>query len=173
MIAGKVIDAAGTQHRFAFVRNGQTASADEFEQALAAAGVRADTPATMLCDGEAGLWRLQRETLPAATVVLDWWHVAIRSSTRCRRHAVSVRVRRTQILPMTRFITWSVRNGACGTADGPGAGVNLLAYTAGRSASTYARSPASTVFNDTSANFSATLSATRHVGALCCPASTG
>jgi hypothetical protein len=36
---------------------------------------------------------------------------------------------------MTRFITWSVRNGACGTADGPGAGVNLLAYTAGRSAS--------------------------------------
>ena len=71
VIAGKVIDAAGTQHRFAFVRNGQTASADEFEQALAAARVRADTPATMLCDGDAGLWRLQRETLPAATVVLD------------------------------------------------------------------------------------------------------
>jgi hypothetical protein len=78
VIAGKVIDAAGTQHRFAFVRNGQTASADAFEQALAAARVRADTPATMLCDGDAGLWRLQRETLPAATVVLDWWHVAIR-----------------------------------------------------------------------------------------------
>src|SRR3984885_14901866 len=57
------------------------------------------------------------------------------SSTRCRWHAVSARVRRTQILSMTRFITWSVRNGACGTADGPGAGVNLLAYTAGRSAS--------------------------------------
>jgi hypothetical protein len=38
----------------------------------------ADTPATVLCDGDAGLWRLQRETLPAATVVLDWWHVAIR-----------------------------------------------------------------------------------------------
>ena len=78
VIAGKVIDAAGTQRRFAFVRNGQTASADAFEQALAAAGVRGDTPATMLCDGDAGLWRLQRETLPAATVVLDWWHVAIR-----------------------------------------------------------------------------------------------
>ena len=78
VIAGKVIDAAGTQRRFAFVRNRQTASADAFGQALAAAGVRADMPATMLCDGDAGLWRLQRETLPAATVVLDWWHVAIR-----------------------------------------------------------------------------------------------
>ena len=78
VIAGKVIDAAGTQHRFAFVRNGQAASADAFAQALAAAGVHADTPATVLCDGDAGLWRLQRETLPAATVVLDWWHVAIR-----------------------------------------------------------------------------------------------
>ena len=32
----------------------------------------------MLCDGDAGLWWLQRETLPAATVALDWWHVAIR-----------------------------------------------------------------------------------------------
>jgi hypothetical protein len=32
----------------------------------------------VLCDGDAGLWRLQREALPAATVVLDWWHVAIR-----------------------------------------------------------------------------------------------
>jgi hypothetical protein len=41
-------------------------------------GVHADTPATVLCDGDAGLWRLQREALPAATVVLDWWHVAIR-----------------------------------------------------------------------------------------------
>src|SRR5271165_1852247 len=78
VIAGKVIDADGTQHRFAFARNGQAASADAFAQALAAAGVHADTPATVLCDGDAGLWRLQRETLPAATVVLDWWHVAIR-----------------------------------------------------------------------------------------------
>ena len=78
VIAGKVIDAAGTQHRFAFARNGQAASADAFAQALAAAGVHADTPATVLCDGDAGLWRLQREALPAATVALDWWHVAIR-----------------------------------------------------------------------------------------------
>jgi hypothetical protein len=40
--------------------------------------VHADTPATVLCDGDAGLWRLQRETLPAATLVLDWWHIAMR-----------------------------------------------------------------------------------------------
>jgi hypothetical protein len=77
VIAGKVIDADGTQHRFAFARNGQ-AAAEAFAQALTAAGVHADTPATVLCDGDAGLWRPQRETLPAATVVLDWWHVAIR-----------------------------------------------------------------------------------------------
>jgi hypothetical protein len=78
VIAGKVIDVNGTQHRFAFARNGQAASAEAFAQALTAAGVHADTPATVLCDGDAGLWRLQREALPAATVVLDWWHVAIR-----------------------------------------------------------------------------------------------
>ena len=28
--------------------------------------------------GDAGLWRLQRETLLAATLVLDWWHIAMR-----------------------------------------------------------------------------------------------
>jgi hypothetical protein len=78
VIAGKVIDADGTQHRFAIARNGQPVSAEAFAQALAAAGLHADRPATVLCDGDAGLWRLQRETLPAATVVLDWWHVAIR-----------------------------------------------------------------------------------------------
>src|SRR3954470_23134342 len=42
------------------------------------AGVQADTPATVLCDGDAGLWRLQREALPGATIVLDWWHAAVR-----------------------------------------------------------------------------------------------
>ena len=78
VIAGKVIDADGTQHRFAFARNGQAASAEAFAQALGAAGVHADTPATVLCDGDAGLWRLQRETLPEATLVLDWWHIAMR-----------------------------------------------------------------------------------------------
>ena len=78
VVAGKVIGSDGTQHRFAFARNGQAASAEAFRRALAAAGVGADTPATVLADGEAGLWRLQGEALPGATPVLDWWHVAVR-----------------------------------------------------------------------------------------------
>src|SRR6187200_3141732 len=64
--------------RFAFARNGQATASAAFGQALAAAGVRADTPATVLCDGDAGLWRLQRGALPGATIVLDWWHAAVR-----------------------------------------------------------------------------------------------
>ena len=71
VIVGKVIAAGDVQHRFAFVRNSAVAAADAFQQALAAAGVHADTPATVLCDGDAGLWRLQRTALPKATVVLD------------------------------------------------------------------------------------------------------
>ena len=78
VIAGKMIDARGAQHRFAFARTGQTASAAALRQVLAAVGVSADTPATVLCDGDAGLWRLQRTVLPDATVVLDWWHAAVR-----------------------------------------------------------------------------------------------
>src|SRR5664279_2931335 len=76
--AGKVIDAQGSQSRFAFARNSPAIASGAFKQALAAAGVQADTPATVLCDGDAGLWRLQREALPEATVVLDWWHAAVR-----------------------------------------------------------------------------------------------
>src|SRR4051794_13211831 len=78
VVAGKVIDAQGAQHRFAFARNGPETASAAFRQALAAAGVGADTPATVLCDGDAGLWRLQREALPGATIVLDWWHAAVR-----------------------------------------------------------------------------------------------
>src|SRR3954449_1801820 len=48
VVAGKVIDARGAQHRFAFARNGPAASVEAFRQALAAAGVGADTPATVL-----------------------------------------------------------------------------------------------------------------------------
>jgi hypothetical protein len=58
VVAGKVIDARGAQHRFAFARNGPATASEAFRQALAAAGVGADTPATVLCDGDAGLWRL-------------------------------------------------------------------------------------------------------------------
>jgi len=78
VVAGKVIHADSAQHRFAFARNGQAIASEALQQALATAGVRADTPATVLCDGDAGLWRLQREALPGATIVLDWWHAAVR-----------------------------------------------------------------------------------------------
>jgi hypothetical protein len=78
VIAGKVIDAEGNQSRFAFARNCPAVASGAIKQALAVAGVTADTPATVLCDGDAGLWRLQREALPHATVVLDWWHAAVR-----------------------------------------------------------------------------------------------
>jgi hypothetical protein len=78
VIAGKVIDAQGSQSRFAFARNSPAIASGAFKQALALAGVTADSPATVLCDGDAGLWRLQREALPNATVVLDWWHTAVR-----------------------------------------------------------------------------------------------
>jgi hypothetical protein len=51
VIAGKVINAAGTQQqRFAFVRNDKAISADAFAQTLAVAGIHADTLATVLYD---------------------------------------------------------------------------------------------------------------------------
>jgi hypothetical protein len=77
VIAGKVVDRDGVQHRFAFVRAGAVAATETFKQVLAGAGVNADTPATVLCDGDAGLWGLQRVVLPDAMVVLDWWHLAV------------------------------------------------------------------------------------------------
>ena len=76
VIAGKVIDASGTQHRFAFARNG--GAADDFARALVRAGVRGGTASTVRSDGDAGLWNLQRTVLPGATVVLDWFHIAMR-----------------------------------------------------------------------------------------------
>jgi hypothetical protein len=121
--------------------------------------VHADTPATVLCDGDAGLWRLQREALPTATVVLDWWHVAIRFEHRPQTARglaagaadADLADEAVRNLERAKWRLWHGRWTGCRR--------KLLAYTAGRSASTYARSPASTVFNDTSANFWA--SATR------------
>jgi hypothetical protein len=64
VIAGKVIDADGSQHRFAFGRNGQAASAEAFAQALSAAGAHAESP--IQCD--ASLVRLLVEELAAHPV---------------------------------------------------------------------------------------------------------
>ena len=47
VIAGKVIQADGGQHRFAFTRTGPTDTTEAFRAALAAVGVDADTPATV------------------------------------------------------------------------------------------------------------------------------
>jgi hypothetical protein len=157
VIAGKVIDADGSQHRFAFARNGQAASAEAFAHALAAAGMHADTPATVLCDGDAGLWRLQRETLPGPWSCWTGGTSPCASSMRCRRRAAWP----TRIFPTRRSVAWSVRSGACGTVAGQGVGAGSRPSPAGRSASTCATSPALTVFSDTSANFLATLDATR------------
>ncbi len=76
VIAGKVLNLDGSQHRFAFARNGNSAS--EFAGAIVSAGVRLGTSATVLSDGDAGLWKLQRQVVPEATLVLDWWHIAMR-----------------------------------------------------------------------------------------------
>ena len=85
VIAGKMIQTDGAQHRFAFTRTGPAATTEAFRAALAGAGVSAATSSTALCDGDAGLWRLQREVLPGATVVLDWWHAAVRFEHALRR----------------------------------------------------------------------------------------
>ena len=76
VVAGQVVNRDGSQHRFAFARNGN--SANEFAEALVTAGVRTGTPATVLSDGDAGLWKLQRQVMPEATLVLDWWRIAMR-----------------------------------------------------------------------------------------------
>ena len=76
VIAGKVLNLDGTQHRFAFARNGYSMS--EFANAVVSAGIRLGTPATVLCDGDPGLWKLQRRVMPDATLVLDWFHISMR-----------------------------------------------------------------------------------------------
>jgi hypothetical protein len=75
----------GSQYRFAIARNGNSAS--EFADAIVSAGVRLGAPATVLCDGDSGLWKLQRQVMPEATLVLDWFHITMRLNTPCRRRA--------------------------------------------------------------------------------------
>jgi hypothetical protein len=70
VIAGKVLNLDGSQHRFAFARNGNSVS--EFANAVVSAGVRLGTPATVLCDGDPRTVKLQRQVMPDATLVLDW-----------------------------------------------------------------------------------------------------
>src|SRR5271166_5569532 len=135
VVAGKVIDAHGVQSRFAFARNGPAIASDAFKQALAAAGAPADRPAIVLCDGDAGLWRLQREALPEATVVLDWWHAAVRFE-----HALQAARGLGAGSADTHLADEAVRGlerakWRCGTGAGRGAGASSQPCAAGRSAS--------------------------------------
>src|SRR5215203_1764248 len=149
VVAGKVIDARGTQHRFAFARNGPATTSAAFRQALAAAGVDADTPATVLCDGDVGLWRLQRAALPGATIVLDWWHAAVRfeHALQAARGLGAGPADASRAHP--QLAPWSVRSGVSGTGAGRGAGANSLPCAAGQDASPYARWPGSAASSDT------------------------
>jgi hypothetical protein len=170
VIAGKVIDARGAQHRFAFARNGQATASEAFRQALAAAGVGADTPATVLCDGDAGLWRLQRAALPGATIVLDWWHAAVRfeHARQAARGLGAGPADASRAHP--QLAPWSVRSGVSGTGAGRGAGANSLPCAAGQDASPYARWPALAASSDTLPTYWAISSAT---GMRWCPTRPG
>jgi len=117
VVAGKVIHADGAQHRFAFARNGQATASETFQQALTAAGVHADTPATVLCNGDAGLWRGGAPggaPPPPPPPPRPCWIGDTRpcaSSTRCRRPAASAQTRPTRTSRTRRFATWSARSG--------------------------------------------------------------
>ena len=75
VIAGKVIDLDGTQHRFAFARNGGSASSSPAPWCGRVCLAIRRPPC---CRTVMQLRNLQRCVLPEATVVLDWFHVAMR-----------------------------------------------------------------------------------------------
>jgi len=119
VIAGKVLHHDGSQHRFAFARNGN--SENEFAAAIANAGICPSSPATVLSDGDIGLWKLQRRVVPQATVVLDWWHIAMRfehalqaargigaGTTNVSLHSYAVRT-----LERAKWKLWHGRSNAC------------------------------------------------------------
>jgi hypothetical protein len=162
VVAGKVIDAEGTQSRFAFARNGRTIASNAFKQALAGAGIQAKTSATVLCDGDAGLWRLQREALPEATVVLDWWHAAVRFEHALQAaRSLGAGTAEASLADIAVRAAWSVPSGACGTGAGRDAGAGSRPCAAGRRASLCARWPASGVSSGTPVSCWATSSATK------------
>jgi hypothetical protein len=88
----------------------------------ATACVTADTSATELCDRDAGLWRLQREALPKASVVLDRWRAAVcfEPALQAARGLGKADAR----LAAEAVRGWSLRSGDCGTGVGRNAGAN-------------------------------------------------
>ena len=95
LIAGKVIDAAGNQSRFVFARNSPAIASDAFKKALAAAGVTAETPATVLCEAMPGCGgcNARRCRTPRSCSTGGTPRYAL--STRCRRPAAWARPPRT------------------------------------------------------------------------------
>src|SRR4051812_39143219 len=160
VVAGKVIDTRGAQHRFAFARNGQATASEAFRQALAAAGVRTRRQrccATAMpgCGGcSARRCRVPRSCWTGGTPLSA-------SRTRCRRPAASAWARPTLTSCAMQRPSLSARSGACGTGAGRDAGASSPACTAGRSASTCVTWPASATSSDTSATCAATSSVTR------------
>jgi hypothetical protein len=154
----EVIDAEENQSRFAFARNSPAIASGAFKQALAVAGVTTDTPATVLCDGDPGLWRLQREALPNATM-LDWWHVAVRFEhalqTACGLGAGDARLAAEAVRGLERA------NGAYGMGVGRDAGANSRRYAAGHGVDLVLAQQPSAVWNTTPANCWPTSSGTR------------
>jgi hypothetical protein len=102
VIAGKVLHHDGSQHRFAFARNGY--SEHEFSAALASACVPSGTPVTVLSDGDAGLWKSQRRVVPRVSFVLDRWHFDMRfENLLCKVHERSAQARAARTFAPTPF----------------------------------------------------------------------
>ena len=78
VVAGKVLDSEGGATRFAYVRDGGSASERAVGLAMCRSGVGASTSLTVLTDGDAGLRAIQRRVAPGADHGLDWFHVGMR-----------------------------------------------------------------------------------------------
>jgi len=157
VIAGKVIHSGDAQHRFAFTRTGLAATTEAFRAALAAAGVNADTSATVLCDGMPGCGGCSARCCRAPRSCSIGGTPRCVSSTRCRRLAALARARPTRPWPTRQYVAWNGRSGACGTGAGRDAGAGSPPCAAGRGA----RWPASAACDNASPGCWATSSATR------------
>ena len=153
VIAGKIIDAEGNQSRFAFARNSPAIASGAFKQALAMAGVTADTPATPGCGG----CNARRCRMPPSC----WIGGTPRYASNTRYRPLAALARRTHTWPPRRFADWSVRSDAFGMGVGRDAGASSRRSAAGRSVHLYAAWLASGAWNTTSASCRPTSSGTR------------
>ena len=97
--------------------------------------MQADSPATVLCDGDPGLWRIQRGVLSEATVVLDWWHAAVLFEYALQAARGLAHSQPTHPWLTRRSANWSLRSGACGTGAGRDAAASSRRSAAGRAVS--------------------------------------